>query len=544
MKILQYNIQSINKKENKDLLELFLQNEDIDIALLAETWVKNNAEVSLCNYNFLSKGRSDGYGGVGIAIRRNITYSIIGFDPKYEIMGITTHNLRKNINIITAYIPPSTQRDAFKTMSKAIFETASRLNGVTLITGDFNAKAVSWGNSITDAKGHIITTHINEYNIFCLNDGNPTFTLNDTHSAIDLSFINSTNFAISWKVLPDKITSSNHLPILMETSANANVPRKRKKVQHAKIMSQMGEMSVGDTLQDFNSKVNTIIQENTIKLGPNNNYVPKPWWDEEIRELYQARTAARRRYTRSKSWTDALALGEAERKLYNKIAKKKRKLFKIFQCQLNTANSTKDMWDMVKNTKKYGQEKPVNNVWNEKQQIDYLNLVAEQANSSTGSMEIAFGNIISDRPLLNKESFERFLTSRSSRSAAGPDNITYGMIASLKEEERQKFYNILLEIWKKGDFPEEWRKIRITPIPKRGKDLGNICNYRPIALMCTAQKILESGIKELILEFTEQRKIIPAKSYAFRPGRSTSCCINDLINTVEILRKSCCWRLC
>lgn len=55
LKMLQYNIQSINKIENKNILELFLENEKIGIALLIETWVRDETSTNLCNYNFYGK---------------------------------------------------------------------------------------------------------------------------------------------------------------------------------------------------------------------------------------------------------------------------------------------------------------------------------------------------------------------------------------------------------------------------------------------------------------------------------------------------------
>lgn len=59
MKILQYNIQSLKKPGNKELLEMFLVNNHIDIAVLTETWIVDNACTSMKNYNFAYKNRSD-----------------------------------------------------------------------------------------------------------------------------------------------------------------------------------------------------------------------------------------------------------------------------------------------------------------------------------------------------------------------------------------------------------------------------------------------------------------------------------------------------
>jgi len=47
IKILQYNTQSLTANNNKQLLELFLVNNNIDIAILSEIWVSNNSMCSL-----------------------------------------------------------------------------------------------------------------------------------------------------------------------------------------------------------------------------------------------------------------------------------------------------------------------------------------------------------------------------------------------------------------------------------------------------------------------------------------------------------------
>ena len=42
------------------------------------------------------------------------------------------------------------------------------------------------------------------------------------------------------------------------------------------------------------------------------------------------------------------------------------------------------------------------------------------------------------------------------------------------------FYTFFNKIWLSGDFPSDWRKAIVIPIPKPGKDPTNPTNYRPI----------------------------------------------------------------
>lgn len=177
MKILQYNIQSLKKTGNKELLELFLVRNNIDIAVLIDN--------SLMNYNFAFKNRPDGFGGVGIYIYKSIRFSIVNFETSNDTLIIATLNLRRNFNIICKYSPPNMPDEDFRTEMRKIFGLASSFDDLTLICGDFNAKSPSWSRSTPNCK-----SVVDEYNCFCLNNGNSTFIApNGQSSALDLTFI-------------------------------------------------------------------------------------------------------------------------------------------------------------------------------------------------------------------------------------------------------------------------------------------------------------------------------------------------------------------
>lgn len=65
LKIMQINIRSIMSK--KDILEHYLESKHVDIALICETWLKDN-NIRFKHYNFLTCNRIYGYGGVAIII--------------------------------------------------------------------------------------------------------------------------------------------------------------------------------------------------------------------------------------------------------------------------------------------------------------------------------------------------------------------------------------------------------------------------------------------------------------------------------------------
>ena len=71
----------------------------------------------------------------------------------------------------------------------------------------------------------------------------------------------------------------------------------------------------------------------------------------------------------------------------------------------------------------------------------------------------------------------------------------------------------------KGECPTDWRSANVTPIHKKG-DRTDPGNYRPVSLTSQVCKILESIVKEHILEHLASNNILSDKQHGFRVGRS------------------------
>ena len=72
-----------------------------------------------------------------------------------------------------------------------------------------------------------------------------------------------------------------------------------------------------------------------------------------------------------------------------------------------------------------------------------------------------------------------------------------------------------------GLVPEIWKHASIAPVFKKGSP-SNPCNYRPISLTCIACELMESGVKEAILAFLREHKIIDASQHGFMSNKSTT----------------------
>ncbi|CAH2000340.1 unnamed protein product [Acanthoscelides obtectus] len=168
LKIMQWNARSAIS--NKNSLSHFLSHNNIDIALISESWFKPNQTVKFKGYSAVRTDRRDGKAGVAILVRQGITYSHIDFDGSFNndimVCGCRISSGNDHISFVSLYKPPNIH----STLSdwEAIITKAS---GSVVIGGDFNAHSAVWGSYREDATGRQILELCEESNLVILNSG-------------------------------------------------------------------------------------------------------------------------------------------------------------------------------------------------------------------------------------------------------------------------------------------------------------------------------------------------------------------------------------
>ena len=188
LKILQINIRSL--RSNSDLLQCFLNDNNIDIAILNETWLQNGTEHHIQNYKGIYKNRDDGYGGVGFLIKNKI--NIKQQELNFTLETIEAIQIQLNIgnevwHLMGFYNPPNNNTVAQTNDLRKILNKAENM-GKTIIAGDINAHSFLWGEK-NYHKGEKIAEIINNQDVKVLKNGGFTrFNMtNHTTSAIDIT---------------------------------------------------------------------------------------------------------------------------------------------------------------------------------------------------------------------------------------------------------------------------------------------------------------------------------------------------------------------
>lgn len=162
IKICAINVNSIRATKRRADLEMFLENNIIDIALISETKLTSKNFFSFRNYQIIRTDRPNvkNGGGTAIIIHNRIPFSAITYPNslhnksiEFSAARITTHS-NNTLILISIYAPYSDKLTFINELDK-IFTDFKLTNANTyhIIAGDFNARHPEWGSNIINARG-------------------------------------------------------------------------------------------------------------------------------------------------------------------------------------------------------------------------------------------------------------------------------------------------------------------------------------------------------------------------------------------------------
>lgn len=226
LKILLWNPQSINNAAKHQLLTHTLVNEQIDVLILVETFLKPTHTFHINNYTIYRNDRiAQAHGGVAIAIRNTIKHKHI---PPAITNTIENASIEVSINntpttIIAAYSPKYTQ------FFEHDMQTLIPSNKQFMLFGDLNAKHLSWNCNNNNKAGVKLFTMQQTHDFLVFHTPEHTHHPHSGQSAstIDL-LLSNVNFPFELNTHSDQMLS-DHVPVVCSTVANVN---KTNKVQY------------------------------------------------------------------------------------------------------------------------------------------------------------------------------------------------------------------------------------------------------------------------------------------------------------------------
>ena len=115
--------------------------------------------------------------------------------------------------------------------------------------------------------------------------------------------------------------------------------------------------------------------------------------------------------------------------------------------------------------------------------------------------------------------------------AQGPDRIPPRVLIELRQSLGVPLSIIFNQSLETGRIPLDWKKAEVTAIFKKGRK-STAGNYRPVSLTCVICKVLETIIRNAMVQHMDEYNLYSNSQHGFRKGRS---CTTQLLQVMETL---------
>ena len=110
------------------------------------------------------------------------------------------------------------------------------------------------------------------------------------------------------------------------------------------------------------------------------------------------------------------------------------------------------------------------------------------------------------------------LESITMNKASGDDGIPVELFQMLKDDAVKVLHSICQQIWKTQQWPQDWKRSVLIPIPKKG-NVKECPNYHTIALISHASKVMLKILQVRLQQYMDGELLDVQAD--FRKGRET-----------------------
>ena len=191
-----WNCQGIRSKRKE--LELYLNENTIDIIALNETFLNKKVNFKIQRYDTIRNDRSTGLGGGvsfllkhSLVVNKEIRTADFNIITDNEALAINLElSCNQNVTLATIYCPNGKP-------NFSLFQTINNLSDNVMVVGDFNSKLEAFGCASKSDSGPILKTIQNKLNLVYLNNAEHTYMdwRNGNTDILDMAFITQ-NLAI------------------------------------------------------------------------------------------------------------------------------------------------------------------------------------------------------------------------------------------------------------------------------------------------------------------------------------------------------------
>ena len=124
------------------------------------------------------------------------------------------------------------------------------------------------------------------------------------------------------------------------------------------------------------------------------------------------------------------------------------------------------------------------------------------------------------------------LGSITTNKAGGGDGIPVGLLQILEDDAVKVLHSICQQVWRKQQWPQDWKKSAFIPFPKKG-NAKECSDYCAIALISHASKVMLKILQAKLQQYVNHE--LPDVQAGFRKDRGIR---DQIANTCWIIKKA------
>lgn len=419
-------------------------------------------------------------------------------------------------------------------------------NKNVLLMGDFNYPNIDWNTLNTDSRGSLfleatLDSFLTQHVHFPTRGDNTldlVFTCEESNveDMSSLCFSNSDHCGLLWKFLCN-VNCSFPDKVLLDYN-NADYAKVNSELSVINWISELNDLSVNDMWLKFCTILDDVCKKCIpTKVSSTSNVKPK-WMNKEAFTCFINKQRAWKRYCKNKN-PDNLSLyktalnrastvyKKAKKDYEEKLAKDIKSNHKHFFSYVRSKSVVKDVVGPLKDSTG---NLLVNNVDVCNTLNDYFVSVFtdESVLPTAPNIRDLTNDELNDVEITQDVVCRKMKQLRSNKSP-GVDGIPSKLLIETAQVTSLPLSIIYQSSILSGDLPDDWKMSNISPVFKSGSKLEPN-NYRPISLTSHCCKMLESIIKDSIMEHIYKLKLLNKSQHGFLPKRS---CLTNLLTFFE-----------
>lgn len=553
VQILYLNAQSVVNKISE--LHVLAAETNPDLILITESWCNEsicNSYLNINGYelvNELRKDRCDTKNGVGggllVFVRLGVTILPHNDDSNFnQFCKFELKTKTDSMYFYLVYRPPNSPPQNTDELMNLI----SKCEKDCMLIGDFNIPEIDWINNDAPPRYRPL------YELLCEKgfDQLVDFPTHNKGNTLDLVLTNRSDKVLS---VTDhgKIGKSDHSMLLIKICEILDYKKTENSFYDWNNMdcdtfkdgldsldwhAELNNMNTEQAWSHLKDRLNILIEQCVpVKKVKVSNQ--PPWMNKELLKLIRKKRRLWSKFKHSRLNSDFVAYKDLEKKAKDSVKMAKKKYEKKISLNLNNNNRTFNSYLRGKMSDKV----------NIGPLCDDTGRLTNDDNDMANILNSYFSSVFTDSNceananlcetidcssyicsvVINKSTVSKAIKSLKASNSCGPDNISVKLLQNTNNSISDPLAILFRKSLAEGYVPQDWRDAHVVPIFKKGAK-SKPSNYRPISLTSVICRLLETILKNNILDHLLDNNLIKSSQHGFLPHKS---CTTNLLEFLE-----------